>query len=474
VTGPGSGHGRRRALLGAAALAGAAVVVAVLLLRGGGGSDVDPALLDPASGGETTAFEITDNAFGLSARNLTREERRTFEIGDSIFTQNWVTAPSSTDLRDGLGPIMNAQACASCHVRDGRARPPRGADDPERGLLLRLSVPGPGAPGPDPVYGDQLQDRAILGVPAEGRIGITYQPESGSFGDGEPYALRRPTYRIEDPAYGPPGARLRISPRIAQQVIGMGLLEAIPEADVRAAADARDADDDGISGRPNRVRDLATGAPALGRLGWKANVATVADQVALAFRGDIGITSGLAPQEACTPTQTACAAAPSGGRPEIDDDTLAKVALYARTLAVPGRRDLDDPRVEAGAEAFVAAGCASCHTPTQRTGDSPLAAVAGQTIHPYTDLLLHDMGPGLADGRPDGRAGGREWRTPPLWGIGLVEDVNGHTEFLHDGRARSLTEAILWHGGEGGAAKEWFRTADREEREALITFLESL
>lgn len=445
--------------------------------RNGVAPSLDAALLEPRSGGDTTALRATTNAFGLSARNLGREERRVFEIGDSLFTQNWVTAPSSTSLRDGLGPLLNARACASCHVLDGRARPPTGPDDPERGLLLRLSVPDPGGgpPRPHPVYGDQLQDRAVLGVQAEGEIGIAHEDLPGSFADGTPFTLRRPSYRIEDPAYGPPGQRLQISPRIAQQVVGMGLLEAIPEGDIVARADPDDVDGDGVSGRPNVVIARADDRERLGRFGWKASVATVEDQSAFAFRGDIGVTSSRVSEESCTRTQAACRRAPSGGDPEIDDETLARVAFYVRTLAVPGRRDLEDPAVRAGAAMFAEAGCTTCHTPTHRTaaGASP-AAVAGQAIHPYTDLLLHDMGAGLADGRPDGRATGREWRTAPLWGIGLVEAINGHTRFLHDGRARSLEEAVLWHGGEAEASREWFRTAGRGERAALVAFLESL
>lgn len=447
----------------------------MLLFRPGDGSDPDPELLAEASGGDTTAYEVTDNAFGLSARNLGRDERRTFEIGDSLFTLNWVTAPSSTGLRDGLGPLLNAQACASCHVRDGRAHPPESADDPERGLLLRLSVPGAdGESVPHPVYGGQLQDRSVLGVPAEGQIGIDYETIEGEYGDGTPYELRSPTYRIVDPAYGPVPKELEISPRIAQQVIGMGLLEAIPAEDIEAAADPDDLDGDGISGRANHVVDLATGELALGRLGWKANVATVDDQVAGAFNGDIGITSSLVPDEACTASQKACAAAPSGGSPEIPDDTFAKVAFYARTLAVPARRDVDDEQVRQGAEAFASAGCTGCHTGTQRTGDADVDALADQEIHPFTDMLLHDMGEGLADDRPDGEADGREWRTAPLWGVGLIDEVNDHTMLLHDGRARSLEEAILWHGGEAEEAREWFRNASASERAALVAFLESL
>ncbi|MCB0874317.1 MAG: thiol oxidoreductase [Thermoleophilia bacterium] len=443
--------------------------------RNAGAPPAPVELLDALSGGDTTALDATTNAFGLAARNLGREERRAFEIGDSLFTQNWVTAPASTANRDGLGPLLNAQACASCHVFDGRAKPPTDPDDPERGLLLRLGVSEGDTESPHPVYGDQLQDRAILGVDPEAQFVIDTTDVPGTYGDGTPYTLQRPTYRITDPAYGPLGRNLLLSPRIAPQLVGMGLLDAVPEAQILASADPKDADGDGISGRPNRVRDIQTGRAVVGRLGWKANVANTRDQTAGAFRGDIGVTSRLAPEEPCTPSQTACNDAPTGPTPQLDDEALDRVTFYVTTLAVPGRRNLDDPAVTTGARFFQTAGCTGCHTPTMTTSASDVtSAVEHQTIHPYSDLLLHDMGDGLADGKRDGRATGREWRTQPLWGIGLVEPINGHTRFLHDGRARNLEEAILWHGGEAVGAREAFRTADRATRDALITFLESL
>ena len=248
-----------------------------------------------------------------------------------------------------------------------------------------------------------------------------------------------------------------------------GLINAWP------LADPDDADGDGISGRPNMVWDIRRSEVVLGRFGWKANEPTVEQQAAAAFLGDIGITSTLFPEENCPAAQDACAAAPNGGTPEIPDERLAQVEFYVQTLAVPAMRNVDDPRVRRGAELFVQTGCAACHRPRHVTGDDhPVEPLRNQTIFPFTDLLLHDMGEGLADGRPDGLATGREWRTPPLWGIGLVEVVNRHTMFLHDGRARSLEEAILWHGGEGQAARDQFMALTRDERDALLQFLRSL
>ncbi|MCY3543818.1 MAG: c-type cytochrome [Chloroflexi bacterium] len=435
------------------------------------------ALLTAALGGDTTAFTYNRNAFSLSARNLTNLERRQFEVGDSFFNQNWVTAPASTDARDGLGPTFNAQSCSSCHTLDGRASPPLSNDDPERGLLFRLSIPGTDStsgPVADPNYGGQLQDRAILKVQPEGRFLTTWAEIPGTYADGERYTLMKPEYSFDELAFGEMHPQVMISPRIAPVVFGMGLLEAIPESDILAQADPEDTDGDGISGRANIVWDVSRQTTRLGRFGWKANVPSVEQQVAGAFNGDIGITSSLFPDENCPAGQTECATAPNGGSPEVPDSRLDLVTFYNRTLAVPAMRDIDDPQVRDGAALFLNAGCNVCHTPSYTTGTTDIDALSEQVIFPYTDLLLHDMGDGLADGRPDFLADGREWRTPPLWGIGLVDNVNGHTRFMHDGRARNLAEAILWHDGEGAAAKEAFRNYSREEREALLRFLNSL
>ena len=440
--------------------------------------------MDVLLGGATTRLDASQNSFGLPAPQLTNEERRAFEVGDSFFTQNWVIAPASTDARDGLGPTFNAQACSSCHIRDGRGKPPLETVDgvlPEvsrLGLLARLALPErdpvTGAQLVDPTYGSQLQDRAILGVEPEGALSVTYRLIEGTYGDGTPYELRAPEYSIENLAFGALHPRVTVGPRLAPQIIGMGLLETIPEASLLAAADPDDADDDGISGRPNWVWDAASGRSVLGRFGWKANVASVGAQVTGAFIGDIGITSDAHLIENCPSIQTACAAARNGGSPEIPAARLSSVVLYARTLSVPAMRDIEDPDVGAGSEAFDDLGCAACHTRRHRTGPSDVATLAGQVIYPYTDLLLHEMGEALADGQGNFEASGSEWRTPPLWGIGLIEAVNGERFLLHDGRARTLEEAILWHGGEATESREAFRLSPAQVRERLIAFLEAL
>jgi CxxC motif-containing protein (DUF1111 family) len=419
---------------------------------------------------------------------LDSDGRRFFAVGNNFFNDNWVIAPASTEGRDGLGPVFNAQSCSSCHFRDGRGKPPEGPDDPERGLLIRLSVRDGEGVAPHPIYGDQLQDRSIPDVPIEGTVEITYAEEAGDYDDGTPYSLAVPTYVLRDADGSPLGDDVLFSPRVAPPMFGVGLLELIPEADIVAAADPDDADGDGVSGRPAYVADEDQGAEAersgelaedatvvLGRFGWKALAPTVEDQSAAAFRADIGVTNPLRPEQPCTDAQPECLAAPSGGEPEVDDQKLSRVTFYSRTLAVPARRAVGEPETDRGESVFTSVGCASCHTAEHRTGESDTAeALSDQTIRPYTDLLLHDMGPGLADGRPEGDADGTEWRTPPLWGIGLTETVNRHTRFLHDGRARSLEEAVLWHGGEAAGAQERFRALPAADRRALLAFLESL
>jgi CxxC motif-containing protein (DUF1111 family) len=420
---------------------------------------------DPRPGGATTVPDASPDAFGFPAANLAASRRDAFFVGNSLFKANWVAAPSSTEGRDGLGPLFNALSCSSCHLRDGRGRPPLSDDEPFLGLLLRISRRSPGGePAPDPVYGDQIQPFALPGLRGEARPRVRFEELEGRYADGTPYRLRRPAYSLEDPGYGALPPDLLLSPRVAPSLIGLGLLEAVPEERLRALADPDDRDRDGISGRP-----------ALGRFGWKASQPTVALQNAAAFRGDLGITSPLFPEENSTAAQALPPSPPTGGPHEADAEKLRFLAVYVKTLAVPARRRPRDPEVRRGQELFAAAGCAKCHVPTHVTGDDPeFPELSRQTIHPYTDLLLHDLGPGLADGRPDGRATGSEWRTPPLWGLGLQETVNGHTFLLHDGRARDAAEAILWHGGEAEAAADFFRRLPASDRKALLAFVNDL
>lgn len=424
-------------------------------------------------GGDTTnTLLLGSNAFLRPAANLTAEHEALFYGGNSFFNDNWVEAPASTANRDGLGPLFNARSCSGCHFRDGRAAPPEDGQGPFVGLLFRLSRPDG---SPDPVYGGQFQDLALPGLQPEVRPSIVDTPISGTFDDGTPYTLVAPTYVFEAPSHGPLAADLQISPRIAPQMIGLGLLEAIPAADLEAFADPDDDDGDGISGRVQRSLDAESGELLVGRFGWKGDAPTVLHQTAGAFNGDLGITSALFPVDDCSEAQAACLNQTSGGEPELEPHLLDRVTLYSRAVAVPVRRDWEQDEVLRGKHLFSTLGCDGCHVPTWNTGSfAPLTEFEDQRIWPYTDLLLHDMGPALADGRPLGTASGQEWKTPPLWGLGLVLEVNGHTRFLHDGRARSLEEAVLWHGGEAQEAQEAYRRLDRDDRAAVLEFLESL
>jgi CxxC motif-containing protein (DUF1111 family) len=428
-------------------------------------------------GATTNTFLLGTDAFSLPAENATPEHERAFFSGNSFFNDNWVQAPASTTARDGLGPLFNARSCGSCHFKDGRGRPPLSEDEDFVGLLLRLSVPGGGEHGeplPEPIYGGQLQPHAIDEIPAEGNPTVRYEPIPGEYADGDTYELLRPTYAIAELGSGPMQDDTQLSPRVAPAMIGLGLLEAIPLARLAELADPDDANEDGISGRLNQVWDVRLGELAAGRFGWKAEQPTVLQQSAAAFNGDIGITSSLFLAGDCRPTEP-CSEAPSGGEPEIDDALLERVGLYGRLLAVPLRTRWKGAEIEAGRDLFHELGCASCHTPSHTTGAyAELPELENQRIWPYTDLLLHDLGDELGDHRPSFAAEGNEWRTPPLWGLRLYPTVNDHDRLLHDGRARGVAEAILWHGGEAEAAREGFRTLDRDERALLIGFVESL
>lgn len=445
-----------------------------------------------SAGAATVRAMDNANAFSQPSANIAFEDELTFKVGNGLFRKLWVSSPSSTLASDGLGPLFNARSCQRCHLKDGRGHPPEGPEDNAISMFLRVSIPGRPedamaeiegylATLSDPTYGTQLQDFSLAGHPAEYSLQIDYDEVDVALSGGAVATLRVPTYTASDLGYGPLHPEAMLSPRVAPQMIGLGLLEAIPAADILALADPDDRDGDGVSGRPNVVWSAEFDQPMLGRFGLKAGAATIREQSAGAFAGDIGISNPLFPAHwgDCTPAQSVCKSAPHGDDDargfEIDAEGLDLVTFYSRNLAVPARRDVDDPTVLRGKEVFYSVGCTACHQPsfvTHRLEDQPEQSF--QLIWPYTDLLLHDMGPGLADNRPEARATGREWRTPPLWGIGMTEQVSGHTYFLHDGRARSLLEAILWHGGEAQAHRDAVVEMNPDDRAALIRFLESL
>lgn len=344
-------------------------------------------------------------------------------------------------------------------------------------MVFRSSVPGRGPDGgplPHPAFGLGISPDAILGVEPEAEVRVEFDVRAGSYPDGTPYELRVPRYTVVPVAYTDSVGELLLSPRVAPAVIGLGLLEAVPEEDLIAYADPDDADGDGISGRVNRLPGTEEGETQIGRFGWKANQPSLRAQTAGAFLGDLGITSSLVESHGHTGAQRALDALPHGGDPEIEDHLLDAVTFYVSTLGVPAARTESHSDAPEGRRLFDEIGCASCHLPTLHTGPSPIAELANQRIHPYTDLLLHDMGPELADGRPDFEASGSEWRTPPLWGIGLLQTVGGHTDLLHDGRARNAEEAILWHGGEAEGARDAFMELSAADRAKLLAFLATL
>ncbi len=454
-----------------------AIAVCVLLGACAKESSDVAALLQASSGGATTVEDFTRHAYSKPAANLQTEQRAEFVMGNAFFNSPWVAAPATASARDGLGPLFNARSCDACHNNDGRGRPPEAGERPIS-LVVQFGMPGRGEHGeplPEPHYGGNLNPFSITGSGAEGTLDIAYVERVGHFADGEPYSLRVPQYSFSDLQFGALSPDVRFSPRVAPVVFGSGLLEAVSDEEIRKREDPDDHNGDGVSGRANIVWHRTLQRPALGRFGWKANQPDIAHQTAAAFNGEIGMTSSLQPVNNCTPIQTSCLAAPNGGEPELSEEIFARIVKYERMLGVPARRDLENPQVRRGAQMFLDAGCDGCHTPTLHTAKVPsMPWLSEQAFHPFTDLLLHDMGPGLADGREDFLASGFEWRTPPLWGLGLLRKVNGHTLLLHDGRARNVTEAILWHGGEAERSKESFRTMSKEDRAALSRFLDSL
>ncbi len=465
----------------------------------------DPARL---SSGILTIADESEAAYLRPAPSLGGEALKLFAEGHKFFNTQWAFYWFEGGMW-GRGPTSNADSCVACHRGNGRGSPDAPSRDtsagqrahecsapaqgPERdsspqllcrrieasalSLIVRLSLPGEnahGGPRPHPHYGDQLQTFGVPRLlPAEGAVQVAWNERNVSMADGEIVRLRTPQIRIDDLGFGPLGEDIMFSPRMAPPLIGMGLLEAIPDATIVALAGREPKD--GIRGKANLVWDMIAGKTAIGRFGLKANHPTLRQQIAAAFIGDLGLSNDLFPEQNCPPIQKTCKEMMFAGNPEITAHRLTAVESYLRTLAVPARRNADDPRVVRGAQVFEAARCAVCHVPQFQTGEFPaVPLLANQTIHPYTDLLLHDMGDDLADHRPDYRAGGSEWRTPPLWGLGLSEKVNGHGALLHDGRARNAAEAILWHGGEAAVSREAFRAMPKADRDALLAFLASL
>lgn len=427
------------------------LVIAAACIGGTALADVAPPF-DPSEarpGGATTVDIPADDAsaaFAKPAANLPAAERARFNDGARLFYSRWIAGPAPEPALTGLGPLYNALSCEQCHRNDGRGRPPgvyhEGDESGDGFGAVARFFPR------DPIYGAQLQDRTVAGLAPEGAyLGMRIdaarpgQPRQWLFSEFSQGLLTS-----------------KIAGVVAPPVSGMGLLEAIPVERLKTLADPDDRDSDGISGERGG-----------GRFGWRARFETVLGQTANAFAMDMGISNNHYPAAGgdCTAAQIPCLDLAETGI-EANDAVLESVADYVANLAPPARINADDPETLTGRKVFYEAGCARCHTPSHTTGSHRLPWLADQTIWPYTDLLLHDMGLGLSD------AGGAEWRTPPLWGLGRHGDVNGNAYYLHDGRAKTLDDAIRWHGGEGEAAKAAYEASPSESRNALVKFLQSL
>lgn len=446
-------------------------LLTIILIFGGS------AFADPLRPGGDVTHKITGaSAFNAPAGNITNEHNLTFGSGNSFFRRNWVAAPASTADLDGVGPTFNARSCGACHDQDGRGRGyTEKNNNVHVSLLFRLSEWTPSGVTPHPAYGDQLNPQALPPVPGEAQPQVEFRTVKGQFADGTPYELRKPIFTFVNFAFGEFDENTLISPRVGPHLVGLGLIEALEDETLLSNADPNDLDGDGISGKANYVIDQKTRRLALGRFGWKANQPSLAQQNAAAFLGDMGLTTELFPENNCPPLQLECLGTHSGGDPEVKPKILDFVLLYTRLLGVPERREPHALEVIAGEKTFNTIGCASCHTSQFTTGSShPLSELHNQTFYPYSDFLVHDMGEELADNRPDGLADGREWRTPPLWAIGLFQTVNKHQNLLHDARARGVEEAILWHGGEAEPAREAYKGLSKEDRANLVRFVNSL
>lgn len=410
------------------------LAVAVAAALAVGGPAATASWDEPRSGGDTTVFDASPRAYGRALANLHLERWPQLRAGKERFVRRWPRP----------GPAADAATCLDCHHHDGRG-PGLGQADRHLTHLLRLGQPSGAI---DSTYGSQLR-RIGHGQPPPGQFAVTWHEVRGAYPSGDRYTLRQPAVRITGLARGALDPSTRLSLRTPPAVFGLGLLEAIADDTIEAGADPHDEDGDGISGRVQRVRDASTGRVALGRFGWKAAQPSIAAQSATALLVDLGVSGTAAEVEA--------------------------LVHYLRALAVPAPRRSTEPVVRQGERLFTRIGCADCHRPRLTTGEmTNWPELSGQSIRPYTDLLLHDMGPRLADGVAEAGALGSEWRTPPLWGLGLLPVVSGEVRLLHDGRARSAEEAILWHGGEAGPALRRFMALPRATREALTTFLDSL
>lgn len=460
-------------------------------------------------GGETTVSYKPFASFVLSASNINQELKAKFHAAKALANQPWVKAPSSTTARDGLGPIYNARTCLTCHVNGGKGFIPSDNKTALTSTLVRLSI----LPSfsdldpstqknllktrgalPHPVYGDQIQSQSVSlahqlrhsqkpgtlkhDVAPEAYIYINWDEETFIYPDQSQVSLRSPELDFQSLGYGALGDNALFSIRVAPTLHGMGLISLVSDQDILSLSNESDTNQDGISGRPNQVWNVETQRTELGRFGLKSNKPTLDMIVAGAFANDIGINNPLEPQQPCTSLQPSCSRIPNGNDEdgfELPAELLQLVVNFNHNVAPVERRNPNNKDVLNGRELFYQSGCHQCHNPSFTTPKSvEFPHLSEQVIWPYSDFLLHDMGPDLADSRPDFLATGNEWRTPPLWGIGLLSEVNGMSTLLHDGRARTIEEAILWHGGEAEKVKNRFVNLEKQDRDSLVQFVNSL
>ncbi|HUJ09341.1 MAG TPA: di-heme oxidoredictase family protein [Verrucomicrobiae bacterium] len=420
------------------------------------------------AGGATMPYQYCgqpDKAFEQMAPNAAPASGQLFMLGRRLHHTDFLSGahsepdnPIFTNHVGQAGPMYIQTSCMGCHINNGRGLPPA-VGQPLSTALIEVGSDADGAP--DPVYGSVLLMQNVNG-PSEGTATIaSYTITTNTYGDGTVYTLQKPNYAFS------PHTPAFFSVRFARPLVGLGLLEAIRESDILALADPSDADHDGVAGCIQTATDPWTGQPRLGRFGYKAAGFSVEHFVCAALNLELGVTTPIFPHLFNGPDPF--------GPPEVTADEANQWTRYLSALGVNARRDLRNSATLHGEQLFITADCAKCHTPTFTTSPyHPMAELRNQIIHPYSDLLLHDLGPGLADNLNQGNASGAQWRTSPLWSIGLTAGVAGGEAYLHDGRARTLEEAILWHGGEAEASKEAFRTMSASDRTALIAFLKSL
>lgn len=413
-----------------------------------------------AAGTVTPYADFVDPREPPPYRALSSGERDAFELGHAVFNTQWVPAGTPrAQRRDGLGPLFNAASCDACHNNGARGQGPGGSGPLPVGLVIQLSNAG----GPDPGYGHVFNTAAIDGFPAEGTVSVSYDVREGRYPDGQPWRLRVPRYRLDKLLSGPILASTVIKPRLAPPLFGVGLLDAVPEAALMKR----------VRNEPSIVRGSlahAGGEQRIGRFGWQGDSPSLADQTARALSREMGLRSRLIPKDDCGIPNERCRKAAAGGEPEVSDEFLAALVAFQRTLAIPradARAKLDTASEAKAAAYFSSTGCIECHA-----AELPVDALGPLSrIQPYTDLLLHDMGPDLADRDAAGSIVDSRWRTAPLWGIGHLSRDGERYFLMHDGRARSIEEAVLWHAGEAAAARDRFTHLAPELRRLLIDWV---